>query len=98
MTNNLSNANEDQTMAPKYGPSFGSTSSSTPESVKQGADNLANDLIEILKKNAGDGEGTIYGGDIKSLLIDLSIFITNRDYRILQHGIDMGRAEKWATH
>jgi hypothetical protein len=74
----------------KSDPSLGSTSGSTPESVKQEADDLAKDLLEILKKYASNAQGIMYVINIKDLLVDLSIYITNRDYRILQHGIRVG--------
>lgn len=74
--------------------SSGSTSSSIPENVKQEADDLAKELLLILAKHVGDREDTIYGIDIKDLLVDLSVFIVNRDLRVMQHGIDVGKREK----
>jgi hypothetical protein len=79
------------------GQSSESMLNSTPESVKQEADNLANDLLRILAKNAGDGEGTIYAANIKDLLVDLSIYVVARDHKVLQHGIEVGKAQDDAS-
>jgi hypothetical protein len=64
--------------------------SSEIEAVKKEADDLANDLLRILAKNAGDGEGTIYAANIKDLLVDLSIYVVARDHKVMIHGINLG--------
>ena len=69
---------------------LGSISDSTPESVKQEADDLAKDILGILHKN---GVAQILPNDeLKDLMVDFSIYLVNRDHKILQHGIDVGRS------
>lgn len=70
-------------------PSLGSTSDSTPESVKQEAEDLANDVLQILDKH-GVAQ-TVDRETLKGLMIDFSIYLVNRDYKILQHGIELGK-------
>lgn len=64
------------------------TLDSTPESVKLEADNLARGLIRILEKH--DVTINTHPDELKELLVDLSIFMVNRDHQILEHGMSLG--------
>lgn len=80
----------------KSDPSLGSTSSSTPESVKAEADELAKDLLQILDKHGIAAR--LPNDDLTSLLVDFSVYFVNRDYKILQHGISVGARQTGHNH
>ena len=75
----------------KNGRLSGSMSSSTPESVKVEADNLANDLIDILTMH--NVPLHLHPDEYKELIIDLSIYCVNRDYRVMRHGVALGGSD-----
>lgn len=59
-----------------------------PEAVKQQADDLAKDFLQILEKH---GVMDCLGKEeLTGLLVDLSIFTVNRDFEILEHGRSLG--------
>lgn len=85
------------------GQSSDSTLSSTPESVKREADELAKDLLGIIDRSAEPGSFPLGKGnrmikvDVVALMQALSIYIVTRDHQILQHGIGLGKKDLQRT-